>query len=372
MREAMAGYVERREIPGIATATVRGGQVWIETIGTTTLTGDEPVRENTIFRIASMTKPVAGVAAMTLVESGVLGLDDPVDKHLPELAGRRVLRRPDGPLDDTVPANRPITLRDLLTFRLGFGMSLTVPFSAPVMAAAAERQVGVAPPRTLAPLTPEEWLARFGELPLMFQPGEQWAYQTSATVLGILLARAAGQPLEALFRERIFDPLGMDDTGFAVPAGKRDRFATQYMVDPDSRGLVVFDDPRDSKWAEVPPSPDAGGDLVSTIEDYLAFALMMARNGGGILSPDSVAAITSDQLAPGQSTFDPNIGWGFATSVVRSGEHAGQYGWNGGLGTYWFNDPGADLAAILLTQRMWESPQPPPVVGDFIAAAYAG
>jgi CubicO group peptidase (beta-lactamase class C family) len=373
MREAMAAYVERGEIPGIVTATAHRGTVQINAIGTTTLGGTDPVRHDTIFRIASMTKPIVGVAAMTLVEDGVLRLDDPVETHLPELAGRRVLRRPDGPIDDTVPANRPITLRDVLTFRLGFGMSMAVPFTAPIMVAAAERQVGVAPPRTTEALTTQEWLSRFGELPLMFQPGERWAYQTSATVLGILVARASGRTLGDYLGERIFAPLGMRDTGFHVPTGKRGRFATEYRVDPGSRKLVVFDGTgEDSKWAEVPPSPDGGADLVSTVEDYLAFARMTAAGGGEILSPATVAEMTTDQLAPGQATFEPAVGWGYAMSVVRSGDHVGQYGWSGGLGTFWFNDPAQDLVAILLTQRMWNSPSPPPVVGDFVAAAYAG
>ncbi|GAA5195475.1 serine hydrolase [Rugosimonospora acidiphila] len=373
MREAMDAYVERGEIPGIVTATVRGGEVEINELGTTSLGGSDAMRSDTIFRVASMTKPVVAVAAMTLVEDGVLGLDDAVDDHLPELADRRVLRRPDGPLDDTVPAARPITLRDLLTFRMGFGMSPAVPLDAPIMVSASERQVNVAPPKTLPELTAREWLARFGELPLMFQPGEQWAYHTSATVLGILISRAAGRKLDDYLRERVFAPLEMRDSGFAVPAGKRDRFATQYGVDPDSGKLVVFDGPGDdSKWAQVPPSPDGGADLLSTVDDYLAFARMLASGGGEILSPASVSQMITDQLAPGQSTFDPGTGWGFGMSVMRSGEHAGEYGWSGGTGTCWFNDPAADLVAILLTQRMWDSPQPPPVVRDFVAAAYAG
>jgi CubicO group peptidase (beta-lactamase class C family) len=371
MRDVISAYVDRGEIPGIVAATVHDGEVQIDAVGTTALGGPEPVRHDTIFRIASMTKPIVGAAAMTLIEDGVIGLDDAIDAVIPELAGRRVLRRPDGPINDTAPANRSITVRDVLTFRLGFGMSMDVPFTAPIMVAAAERQVGVAPPKTLAQLTTDEWLARFGELPLMFQPGEAWTYQTSATVLGILVARASGRSLADYLADRIFEPLGMVDTSFVVPPEKRDRFATQYLVDPATRQLVVFDDPYDSKWADVPPSPDGGADLVSTIDDYIAFARMMSAGGAGVLTPESVDRMTTNQLTPAQSTFAPEVGWGFAQSVVRSGDHAGEYGWSGGLGTYWFNNPADDLVAILLTQRMWESPQPPSVVGDFIRAAYA-
>jgi CubicO group peptidase (beta-lactamase class C family) len=370
MLAEMTGFVERGDAPGIVTAIRRGDDIEINTIGAMAF-GGPAVGRDTIFRIASMTKPIAAVAAMTLVEAGVIGLDQPVDGLLPELADRRVLRDPAGPLDDTVPAERAITLRDLLTFRMGFGMTMSLPFTAPILAAAAEREVGVGPPKTAAPLTPDEWLARFGRLPLMFQPGSTWAYQTSATVLGILIARASGRSLADCLEERVFAPLGMRDTGFSVPEDKRDRFATQYAVDPATRTLVVADDPADSKWAKPWPSPDAGADLVSTIDDYLAFARMMAGGGTGVLTPESVALITTDHLDAGQTTFDPAVGWGFGLSVVRSGEHVGRYGWNGGLGTVWFNDPAEDLIAILLTQRMWESPIPPEVVEAFTRSAYA-
>jgi CubicO group peptidase (beta-lactamase class C family) len=371
MIKPMAGYVDRGEIPGIVTATVRGGEVRVDAVGRIAFGDDAaPVRPDTVFRIASMTKPICAVAALTLVEDGVLALDEPVDRLLPELAGRRVLRRADGPLTDTVPAKRPITVRDVLTFRTGFGFSATVPFTAPALVEAGRLQVGVAPPRTTEPLTPDEWLARFATLPLIHQPGAAWTYQTSATILGILIARAAGTSLDAYLLERVFEPLGMPDTGFAVPKRDRNRFTTMYAVDPGTRALVPADTPADSAWATVPPCPDAGGDLVSTVEDFLRFARALAAGGGGVVSPETVAAMTTDQLEPGQSTFDPEVGWGFGLSVTRSGPHAGRYGWSGGLGTCWFTDPRADLIAILLTQRAWESPQPPPVADDFITAAY--
>jgi CubicO group peptidase (beta-lactamase class C family) len=281
-----------------------------------------------------------------------------------------VLRRPDGPLDETVPAERSITLRDLLTFRLGFGMTGAVPMTAPIMLAATEREVGVAPPKTQTDVSPDVWLARFSELPLMFQPGTQWAYQTGATVLGILIARASGRSLDDYLRERIFGPLGMRDTGFFVPASELGRLATEY-VTASTGGLTVFDDNVKSRWAQPPVNPDAGGDLVSTVNDYLAFARMMSSGGAGILSADSIAQMTTNQLTPDQATFDPEVGWGLCQSVVRAGAHAGEYGWSGGLGTVWFNNPVDDLTAILLTQRMWESPTPPPVVTDFVREAYS-
>src|SRR5262249_52507731 len=146
----------------------------------------------------------------------VLRLDDPIDALLPELADRRVLRALNAPLDDTVPAHRPLTLRDLLTFRLGFGQVFLDPGEHPILRAAIDADIGMGPPDPDGPPEPDEWLRRFGALPLMYQPGERWLYHTGADVLGVLLARATGQPLEQALRELMFDPLGMRDTAFHV------------------------------------------------------------------------------------------------------------------------------------------------------------
>ena len=189
----------------------------------------DPIRRDTIFRIASMTKPITAAAAMILVEECRLRLDDPVDRLLPELAERRVLKRLDGPLDDTEPAQRPITLRDLLTFRMGFGIpdGAARHLSDPDRAAS-ELDLGQGMPQPQTPPAPDEWIRRFGTLPLMHQPGEKWMYNTGSDVLGVLIARASGQPFETFLHERLFEPLGMKDTGFSVPAAKLDRFAASY------------------------------------------------------------------------------------------------------------------------------------------------
>ena len=227
--------MERGEVPGVAALVARGGDVHVEVLGSLALDDPPPLRRDAIFRIASLSKPIAAAGAMTLVDDGVLALSDPVDALLPELADRRVLRTLEGPLDDTVPAERAITLEDLLTFRLGFGAIMAPPGSYPIQEA--EAQLGLmtlGPPWPPPPFGSDEWIARFATLPLLHQPGAAWRYNTGAQVLGILLERASGQPLETFLRARVFEPLGMVDTSFSVPAGKQARFTTAYMPDRDS------------------------------------------------------------------------------------------------------------------------------------------
>src|SRR5215218_3763013 len=194
MRDVMAGHVKHGDVPGIVTLVSRRGEVHVDAIGTKAFGGSETMRHDTIFRIASVTKPIVAAAAMILVEECVLRLDEPVDPWLPELAGRRVLRAIDSPLDDTVPANRPITLRDLLTFRLGIGAVMVFPPRYPIQQAMAE--AGVAPGPTLPAHAPDELMKRFGSLPLVHQPGERWLYNSGSDILGVLISRVAGTSLE--------------------------------------------------------------------------------------------------------------------------------------------------------------------------------
>lgn len=385
LHDAMARYVGRGGVPGIVTLVARGDDVSVEAMGVKTAGASEPVRRDTIFRISSMTKPITAAATMILVEEGKLALDDPVDHFLPELANRRVLRRVDGPLDDTVPANRPITVRDLLTFRLGFGLVMAPPDTYPIQKAVTELELGtLGPPMPSKPPPPDEWIRRFGTLPLMHQPGERWMYNAGSQVLGVLVARAAGRPLDAFLRERLFGPLGMKDTDFSVPASKLDRFATSYMVDAATGALGVYDEP-EGQWSRPPAFPDGAAGLVSTVDDYLAFSRMMLAKGKHarrrILSESSVAAMTTDQLTPAQkalSSFVPGFwderGWGFGVSIVTApdalADVPGRYGWDGGLGTSWYADPNLNLTGILMTQRAWTSPNPPDVQVDFWASVY--
>ncbi len=385
LRDVMSGYVERGKVPGVAALVSRHGEVHVEAIGAKSAGGGDPVRRDTIFRIASMTKPITAAAAMILVEECRLRLDEPVDRLLPELADRRVLRRLDGPLDDTEPARRPITLRDLLTFRMGFGILMAPPGSYPIQTAASEPDLGQGMPQPQTPPAPDQWIRRFGTLPLMHQPGEKWVYNTGSDVLGVLIARASGQPFEAFLRERLFEPLGMRDTAFSVPPASLDRFATSYWTNPRTGAAEVYDMPEGGQWSRPPAFPSGGGGLVSTVDDYLSFARMLlnhGKNGGErILSRAAVETMTADHLTPAQKAvselaprFFDNHGWGFGVAVVTRrdspAEPVGQYGWNGGLGTAWFSDPSAGMVGILLTQRAWTSPIPPDICLDFWTLAY--
>jgi CubicO group peptidase (beta-lactamase class C family) len=359
LHDVMAGYVTRGEIPGLVTAVTSHGETHIEGIGTP---------RDTIFRIASLSKPVTAAATMILVDDGVLKLDEPVDRLLPELANRRVLKRPDGAIDDTVPAKRPIMVRDLLAFTWGFGTPFVNPNLWPVLMAARARGIRVGPPHPDAQAAPDDWIKDLGTLPLIFQPGERWVYDTGSDVLTVLVARAARKPFDVFLRERIFGPLGMKDTGFSVPPADIDRLATSYLGD-----LSLYDPAKGGEWSRPPKFPSGAGGLVSTAQDYLAFSHMMQRGGGSILSRASVELMTSDQLTPAQKKggeefwlpgfFDDNT-WGFGVAIAT---RTSQYGWDGGLGTIWRVNPKRDLEVILLTQRAFTSPNPPQVCAEFLA-----
>lgn len=368
--------------PGAVAAVFRRGEEWVEALGTG---GDaSALRRDSIFRVSSMTKPVTAVAAMVLVEECVLRLDDPVDGLLPELAGRRVVRSLGAELDETVPAERAITVRDLLTFRMGFGLAMVPPAESPVFAAALGAGIGMGPPDPGGVPGPDGFLRRLGELPLMCQPGERWLYNTGSDVLGVLIARAAGRPLGEFLRERVFEPLGMRDTGFSVPADKVHRFTPGWRTDAASGELVRYDPAEGGAWSR-PPAFESGADgLVSTVDDYLTFGRMLLAKGrypgGRLLSRPSVLTMTTDQLTPAQKArsgfwpgFFDHLGWGFGGSVVtgRNGlASVGRYGWDGGLGSSWYVDPAEELVTVLMTPRAWESPVPPPLFRDFETSAY--
>jgi len=385
MHDVMAGYVERGEVPGIVTLVSRRGEVHVDAIGMKAIGGSDTMRRDTIFRISSMTKPITAAATMILVEECKVRLDEPVDRLLPELAGRKVLKRLDGSLQDTVPANRPIAVRDLLTFRMGFGQMMAPPDAYPILTAASELQIGMGPPAPSAQPAPDEWIRRLGTLPLMHQPGEKWMYNTGSDVLGVLIARASGQPLETFLRERIFEPLSMRDTSFSVLATRLDRLATSYWTNFETGALELYDEAKGGQWSRPPAFPSGAGGLVSTIDDYLAFGQMMLNQGKHgnerLLSRPSVETMTTDQLTPEQKAasgmvpgyFDSH-GWGFGVSMVTRRDDVaavpGRFGWDGGLGTSWYSDPREDMVTILMTQRAWASPSPPDVCLDFWTSAY--
>jgi CubicO group peptidase (beta-lactamase class C family) len=304
MHDVMAGYVNRGQLPGLVALVSRGGELRVEAFGSLAAGGPSPVERDTIFRIASMTKPVTAAAAMILVEECQLRLDEPVDRLLPELANRKVLKRFDGPLDDTVAAKRPITVRDLLAFRMGFGMVVAPPDPCPILKAASDLHIGTGPPSPASMPAPDEWIRRLGTLPLMHQPGKKWMYGTGSDVLGVLIARVARQPFEAFLRERIFDPLGMKDTGFSVPAEKSNRLATSYATNLQTGALEVYDPAANGQWSRPPAFPAGASGLVSTADDLLAFSQMMLNKGKlgsvRVLSRPSVELMTTDQLTPEQ------------------------------------------------------------------------
>jgi CubicO group peptidase (beta-lactamase class C family) len=377
LTRVMEGHTGAGEVPGLAWLVARGGETHAGVAGSAEPGGGRAVERDTIFRIASMTKPVTAAAAMILVEECRLRLDDPVDELLPELADRQVLRNPEGSLTDTVPAHRPITLRDLLTFRLGLGMDFTnFDRPQPVLERIVELGVGSGPPRPQEPPAPDEWMRRLGTVPLAYQPGERWLYHIGSEVTGVLVARAAGQPFADFLRERIFDPLGMSDTGFFVPPDRLDRFGPCWTTNYET-GTIVEYDPAAGQWSTAPPFPSGGGGLVSTVDDYAAFAELLLGEGRArgqrMLSPASVAAMVTAHVGTAPDP-DAGLGWGFGVSVQlhRTGvaRSPGSYGWDGGLGSSWVNDPVEGLTGVLLTNRTFSSPVPPPVVQDFWTCTY--
>jgi CubicO group peptidase (beta-lactamase class C family) len=369
---AAARHVGDTLVPGLVALVASGEQVHVEALGSLAV-GGAPMARNSLFRIASTTKPITAAATLALIDEGLLGLEEPVERLLPELADRRVLARMDGPLEDTVPANRAITTRDLLTFTFGFGMVVDMfmsPTPWPIMTA--ERELGLTtlgPPNPDAQPDADTWIANLGTLPLLAQPGERWMYNTGASVLGVLLARAAGESFPEVLRTRIFEPLDMSETGFFTES--TERLATFYRPTPD--GLVVADEPN-GMWSHSPRFADGGAGLLSSVDDLLAFARMLLSGGAPVLSPDAVRAMTSDQLTGAQKAhggLGPNFfdgrSWGFCQAVFDSGA----YGWDGGFGSSWLVDPTRDLVVVVLTQRMFETSQAPQVHRDIQAAAYA-
>jgi CubicO group peptidase (beta-lactamase class C family) len=359
-------------VPGLVALVAHGDREHVEVAGQLSI-GGAPVARDSLFRIASMTKPVTGAATMALIEEGLIGLTEPVDRLLPELAGRRVLRRVDGPLDDTVPANRAITTRDLLTFTFGFGVVMemfTAPEPLPIVVASDDAHLStIGPPDRVIQPDQDAWIAGLGSLPLVAHPGDRWMYNTGASVLGILLSRAAGMSFGDVLRTRIFEPLGMTQTAFW--ASDPGRLAAAYQ--PSADGLEVWDAP-DGEYSRPPAFEDGAAGLVSTADDMLAFARMFLHGGSPVLSAESVRAMTTDQLTPEQKAhggLGPDFFTGQSWSYCQAVANSGAFGWNGGFGTSWLVDPARDLVAILLTQRMLKSPDDTQVHDALQTAAYS-
>jgi CubicO group peptidase (beta-lactamase class C family) len=379
----MRAYVDRGEIIGAQTLIYRHGvEAHRDLIGWRDDEAERPVERDTIFRIASMTKPITSVAALMLMEEGEFGLADPIDRWFPELADRVVLRDPLGPLDDTEPAARPITVLDLFTHRSGLASSLA-DIAGPIAGALRGLTDGLG---LRTRLGVDAWLDRLGALPLVYQPGARMNYGFSTDILGFLVARVSGMSFPDFLESRIFAPLGMTDTAFFVPPEKLGRLSVNYATDWTTGARVLDDHPGDSRWATPPSVPSGAGGLVSTADDYLKFARMLlnggALDGARLLSRKTVALMTSDFLTPAQRAhpffgFDMWAGQGFGLGVSVVDNPAGmmtpcsigQYGWAGAFGTHWFNDPEEDMVCILMIQRLFAAASTP-IARDFTTLIY--
>jgi CubicO group peptidase (beta-lactamase class C family) len=389
VRGVLERHVESGRIPGLVALFGRGDETHVETIGTMRHDGGAPMRRDTIFRMASTSKPLSAAAAMVLLDECRLRLDDPVEPWLPELAGRQVLTRLDGPLEDTVPARRPITVRDVLTSTFGLGMDMTV-IGTPIMNAVFAQ--GLTPNLPEPMPKPDEWMRRLGTLPLMHQPGERWQYQIASDLLGVLVSRVTGQSFGDFLAERVFRPLGMTDTGFHVPAEKIDRLPTLYAPDPQTGEFHVWDEAAGGRWSAPPAFEGGGGGLVSTVDDYHAYFRMLlnhgTHDGERILSRPAVELMTSNRLTPEQTAARTALardnvhisfgqgqhgGWGFGMAVrTYRGDYApvGQFGWDGGSGTSTYADPATGLIGILCTQAGASSPASTHAFLDFWTTLY--
>lgn len=382
MHDVLSGYVDRGELPGYVALVARRGAVHLDCSG---------YERDAIFRLGSMSKPIAALAALILVEEGVIRLEDPVDGLLPELAGLRVLRSIASPVDDTVPVARPITVRDLLTFTLGTGMVLAAPGTYPIQDAMQRSLYDAGMGRDRSPAAvfrprsdAGEYLRRLASLPLVHQPGEVWLYNTGSDLLGIVIARASGQSFGDFLKERIFNPLGMHDSGFWVKPEKIARVPIAYARGDRPGELKVEDHGAGGLFSRPPDLESGAGGLVATLDDFLLFARMLldhgASAGGRIVARPMVEAMTADQLpaeVKARSTWNagwlPIDSWGFGVGVVTRRYDGtlspGAYGWNGGFGTMWRSDPKEDIVVIFMTQVT--ASEILPVFGVFLNMAYA-
>ncbi|MFC5268910.1 serine hydrolase domain-containing protein [Kribbella qitaiheensis] len=389
LREALARHVDSGRIPGLVALISRGNETHVEAIGTMRHDGGAPMQRDTIFRMASTSKPVAVSAAMVLLDECRLRLDDTVDPWLPELADRQVLKRLDGPLDDVLPAKRPITVRDVLTSTFGLGMDMTV-LGTPIMGAIFEQ--GITPNLPEPMPEQDEWMRRLGTLPLMHQPGERWQYQISSDLLGVLVSRVAGQSYEEFLRERIFGPLGMKDTGFHVTADQLHRLPPLYAPDPQTGEFHVWDEAEGGRHSTPPAFQGGGGGLNSTVDDYHAYFRMLLNHGlhgtERILSRPAVELMTTNRLTPEQLVAREAMGrdnvhisfgqgqhggWGFGMAVrTYRGDYApiGQFGWDGGSGTSSYADPNNQLVGLLLTQVGASTADSTRLLHDFWTTVY--
>ncbi|MYQ45987.1 serine hydrolase [Streptomyces sp. SID4985] len=371
LHDTLHRYVDDGRLPGAVALVAHGDDVEVVAVGHADGDRSVPMARESIFRLASISKPVIAAALMMLVEDGRVALEDPVERWLPELAAPMVVRTPESPVDDVVPAERSITVEDLLSSRPGWGFPAD--FSLPAVRALLALQNGLVPHSYPAP---GAWLADLAKVPLLNQPGEAWLYNTASDLQGVLIARASGSTLPEFMAERLFEPLGMRDTGFFVPEREWHRFTTAFR--PGEDGTAEVADTHADDWKRLPDFPSGAGGLVSTADDWLAFARMLLAHGESadgrhLLSPDSVTRMTTDRLTPAQREASPLFlegqGWGYGGSVdiarTEPWTVPGRYGWVGGTGTTAHLIPATAKVTILLTQLAMTAPTPPPVMRDF-------
>lgn len=366
-------YVDSGAIPGLVALVARGDEAEVVTLGEQGSSGT-PMARDSIFRAASITKPLTAALTMLLVEDGRIDLDAPVGDLLPELAEPRVLRTFDSPLDDTVACARPITARHLLTGTAGHGFCTWDSAVTPLLI----ERLGQAADDIHEVPAPDEWMRRLSEIPLMHQPGEGWTYNASYDVLGVLAARAARQDLADAMADRLLEPLGMHDTGFHVPDEERHRFTTLHGARDDAHdgALPVRDEP-DGCFSRPPAFASGSGGLVTTADDWLAFGRTLLADGDGLLQPESVRLMMTDHTTPRQRElggfFLDGQGWGFGggvdTELLHEWNVVGRYGWVGGTGTAAYVDPRAGTVSILLTQVELGGPESAGVLEAFWTAA---
>jgi CubicO group peptidase (beta-lactamase class C family) len=365
--DVLQAHVDDGSTPGAVALVATGDDVELAVAGSVDTDGTAPMARDTLFRIASITKPITAAAVMMLVDDGRLSLDDPIDRWLPELASPSVVRTPSSPVDQVVPANRPISVRDLVTFQAGYGFpsDFTLPAIQPMFT-----ELHQGPPQPALVPPPDQWMTALSRIPLLRQPGEAWLYNTASDIQGVLIARVCGMTLPDFLTERVFMPLGMVDTAFQVPPSKLDRFTSYYRAG-QAGGLELVDAP-DGQWSRPPAFPSGAGGLVSTADDWLAFARMMLAGGGRLLSPGSVRLMMTDTTTEQQRTdselFLEGQGWGFGGSVdiapIDPWNTPGRYGWIGGTGTAGHLTPATGLVTVLLTQVELSGPTAPAIMRD--------
>lgn len=361
----LQNQVDAGALPGAVAMQLRQGRTETIAVGVQDLESTVPMSSETLFFWDSLGKPLTAALALTFVADGTIDLDSSIDRWLPELSASSVLIDPSGPLADTVPADRPVTVEDLLTLRggLGFTTDFDSPFTEALVTTLQEGP-------QLRTLDRQSFLTAAGQIPLAHQPGRGWTYNTGSTLLGLLLERVAEQPLDVLMADRIAEPLGMRDARWWVPVADLHRFASRYGPSDDPRAPLELLDPPGGQHAQPPSFPDGAGGMIGTAEDWLAFGRMLLdggeSNGRQIIPTTLVQSMMTNQLTVDQRRhagifLAEGEGWGYGGSVRADGT----YGWSGGAGTTARVDPRRDRINILLTQVALDGPQGSPVVEAF-------